>query len=517
MGRQTLWERLTGGVWDLLIIGGGITGAGILRRAARLGLRVALVEQQDFAWGTSSRSSKLVHGGLRYLREGKLHLTWESVRERERLLQVAPGLIQPLDFLIPLYEGERPGRWTYQAGLALYDLLAGQWHAHHLPREALLAQLPELRPTGLTGGLHYLDAQTDDARLVLRLLAEARHEQALVMNYVKVASLLRQGGRVVGAHLSDQAGAAQAEVRARVVVNATGAWADTLWQEERKQLRPLRGSHLIFPQARFPLRAAVAFPHPEDRRPVFAFPWEGVTLVGTTDLDHAGDLGQEPRISRAEVAYLMAMLDDRFPTLGLGPNDLIATYAGVRPVISSGLHVSPSQESRDHLVQETPGLLTVTGGKLTTFDVIARDVLARLRPYFPARPPMPRRPLFRPAPALVGLSAPLQARLGGRYGAEAAELLHEARAAELSPVPGSQTLWAELRWALRHEAVVHLDDLLLRRVRLGLLLPEGACALLPQVKALCQAELGWDDATWTEEESRYRALHERHYGIPTSE
>jgi glycerol-3-phosphate dehydrogenase len=526
--RTTTWSQL-GQDWDIIVIGGGITGAGILREAVRLELKALLVEQADFAWGTSSRSSKLVHGGLRYLKEGKLRLTRASVRERQRLLAEGPGLIDPLGFLLTNYQGDNPGRWTFRAGLSVYDLMALQWsHRQYSPLELRLLA-PHISEDGLEGGLQYGDAQTDDARLTLRVIQEAVAAGGTALNYVRAETLLRdEGGQVVGVRLRDVSDAdpkgfsgADGDVHARVVINATGAWADRLRSQlgEPARIRPLRGSHLIFPAWRLPVAQAVSFLHPIDRRPVFIFPWEGVTLVGTTDVDTDQPLEAEPTISPQEVAYLMAAAAHQFPSLHLTLADVISTFAGVRPVIGTGQE-DPSKESRDHVVWEEAGLLTVTGGKLTTFRLIALDALRAARHRLPAMRE-PRHDLAvldavdeRSIDAGFGLDRAARRRLLGRYGVDADALVQAARPGEMQPIPGVEALWAELRWAARAEAVVHLDDLLLRRVRLGLLLPHGGQALLPRIRAICQPELDWDDATWQAEESAYLALWQRHYSLP---
>lgn len=538
--RNDAWSQLDQD-WDLIVIGGGITGAGILREAVRLGLRALLVEQRDFAWGTSSRSSKLVHGGLRYLKEGKFSLTRASVRERQRLLAEGPGLIDPLGFLLTNYQGDSPGRWTFRAGLSLYDLMALQWsHRQYSPLELRLLA-PHISEQGLEGGLQYGDAQTDDARLVLRLIQEAAAAGGVALNYVRAESLLRdEAGQVTGVRLArtdsagvestalsgartprDQSALSVLDVRARVVVNATGAWADRLRSQLDRpaRIRPLRGSHLIFPAWRLPVAQAVSFLHPVDRRPVFIFPWEGVTLVGTTDVDHGQELDDEPAISPQETAYLMAAVAHQFPSLHITLADVISTFSGVRPVIGGGAE-DPSKESRDHVVWQEQGLLTVTGGKLTTFRLIALDTLAAVRHRLPdlAEPDRHVAVLDPVDEAFVELSAALdqtaRRRLLGRYGADAGALVQGALPGELEAIADTEYLWAELRWAARAEAVVHLDDLLLRRVRLGLLLPQGGQAILPAIRAICQPELGWDDARWQAEEAAYRALWQRHYRLP---
>ena len=526
--RDRVWSQLDQD-WDVIVVGGGITGAGILREATRLGLRTLLVEKRDFGWGTSSRSSKLVHGGLRYLKERKVRLTRASVHERERLLDEGPGLIDPLGFLLATYEGDRPGRWTYSAGLSIYDLLALQWSHRRYSPEDFQMLAPHISQPGLKGGFRYGDAQTDDARLVLRLIREAVADGALALNYVTAREILRDRtlhtAPAVGVRLRDEAShdspaGRTVKVYGKVVINATGAWADQLRGQVGAPpgIRPLRGSHLIFPAWRLPVAQAVSFLHPVDRRPVFIFPWEGITLVGTTDVDHEQPLDDEPRIEPDEVAYLMAAVEAQFPSLQLSLNDVISTFAGVRPVIGSG-KADPSKESRDHVVWEENGLLTVTGGKLTTFRLIALDALDAVRDRLPELPPMDKGvPVLNQVdvelPGAEYLDEAAVRCLLGRYAADAPALVAAAKPGELEPIPGTRTLWAELRWAARAEGVVHLDDLLLRRVRLGHLLLQGGKSLLPQIRAICQPELGWHDVRWEVEEAAYLDLVQRCYGLP---
>lgn len=521
--RDELWRRLDQ-AWDVIVIGGGIAGAGVLREATRLGLRTLLVEQRDFGWGTSSRSSKLVHGGLRYLKQGKLRLTRSSVRARERLLQDGPGLIDPLGFLLTVYKGDRPGRWTFAAGLSVYDLLALRWDHRYYRREAFEMLAPRIAPANLKGGFRYGDAQTDDARLVLRVIREAVADGGAAINYVAAERLLRdpsRGEHSLGVHLCDGVHSREADVYARVVINATGAWADRLRGQAGAppRLRPLRGSHLIFPAWRLPAAQAISFLHPIDHRPVFIFPWEGITLVGTTDVDHDGSLDEEPRISPEETAYLMAAVESQFPSLGLTLDDVSASYAGVRPVIGSG-KIDPSKEPRDHAIWEDDGLVTVTGGKLTTFRPIALDALKAARHRLPDLPPIDAKiPVFNHVSldwlkAADSLDEATCRRLLGRYGADAPALIAAAQPGELETIPGTSIVWAELRWAARAEGVVHLDDLLLRRVRLGLLQPQGGAALMPDIRRICQSELAWDDTRWEVEESAYRKLCRDNYSLP---
>jgi glycerol-3-phosphate dehydrogenase len=529
--REALWAELDQ-PWDIIIIGGGITGAGILRDSVRLGLRAVLIEQRDFAWGTSSRSSKLVHGGLRYLKSGQFGLTRASVQGREQLLEQGTGLVEPLGFLLAQYEGERPGRLVYGAGLTVYDLMAMQWsHRYYSPQDFQM-MAPYIASGGLQGGFGYQDAQTDDARLVLRVIREAVAEGATALNYARAVGLCREAdGRAAGVVIEDVPTGLRLELRAPLIVNATGAWADFLRAEvdARPRVRPLRGSHLVFPAWRFNVPQAISFMHPLDGRPVFVLPWEGSVLFGTTDVDCDVPLGQEPAITPDEVAYLMAALAAHFPSLNLGLEDIVSTFAGIRPVIGTG-KADPSDESRDHVIWEEQGLLTVTGGKLTTFGHIAAEALAAGWPQLVAAGrvlPEATADLDEDRDLLAALDAGLldewpldertRQRLLGRYGQDAAALLAAAEPGELEPIPGTPFLWAELRWAARAEGVVQLDDLLLRRVRVGLLLPRGGADVMVRVRRICQAELGWDNARWQSEEAAYHAIWQASYAVPPAE
>jgi glycerol-3-phosphate dehydrogenase len=517
--REKIWSEIDQD-WDMIIVGGGITGAGILREATRIGLHALLVEQRDFAWGTSSRSSKLVHGGLRYLKEGKIKLTRESVHEREHLLREGPGLVEPLNFLLATYDGDSPGRLIYGAGLTVYDLLAMRWSHRYYSAQDFRLMAGALSAEGLEGGYRYGDAQTDDARLVLRVIREAVAGGGTAINYVKAEELLRDDeGMVVGVQLKDVETNRLIAVRTSLVINATGAWADRLREEigAEAKIRPLRGSHLIFPSWRLPLSQAVSFLHPFDGRPVFLFPWEGVTLVGTTDVDYDRSLDDEPGITGEEVAYLMAAVEARYPLHSIKLDDVIATFAGVRPVIGSGKE-NPSAESRDHVIWAENKLLTATGGKLTTFRLVAMEVLNKASRIIDIPEMDKDMPVLDPLDMEISiphdLAQSVKRRLCGRYGTDAQALLDTAQAGELEVVAGTPVLWAELRWAARSEGVVHLEDLLLRRVRLGLLTEAGAKAHLPRIRAICQEELGWHDDRWEAEERAYFELWNCCYSLP---
>jgi glycerol-3-phosphate dehydrogenase len=506
--------------WDLLVVGGGITGAGILREAARQGLSAALLEQRDFAWGTSSRSSKMIHGGLRYLLSGNFKLVRASVKERDRLLREAPGLIEPLGFLFSHYTGQFPGPHTFGGLLSLYDLFANQSHHRYYPVPDYLFLAPHIAREGLRGGTHYLDAVTDDARLVLRSLQEACLEGAIALNYVKVESLLTAKGRVVGVSVRDEIDGKGGEVFARVVVNATGVWAQQFRSKGHQgpRIRPLRGSHLVFPFWRLPVAQGITLRHPQDSRPVFVFPWEGVTIAGTTDLDHKGDLDREPCISRREVNYLLNLVDHQFPSIGIREEDILSTYSGIRPVVGGG-RLNPAREKRNHAIWEQDGMISVSGGKLTTFRLIALDVLRHAAPallqdkagHNPASSPLKND--LEPADD-AGPEAMARSRLASRYGSDGVKVMDCAESGELERIPGTNTLWAEIRWAARTEAVMHLEDLLLRRVRLGVLLAGGGSRHFDRIQSICRQEQGWDEKRWKKELAAYQELLRECYSLP---
>lgn len=509
-----------GDPWDVLVVGGGITGAGIVREAARRGLRAALIEQGDFASGTSSRSSKMVHGGLRYLGQGAFGLTRSALRERERLLAEAPGLVERMPVAFVLRRGKFPGRRVFGLLLALYDRMAGIDDHRFLNVETLREREPGIATGALAGAYHYTDALTDDARLVLRVLGEAVADGAAIAGYLRATGLMREGGRVCGVTADDVSdpgtAAAELRIRARVVVNATGAWADDLREEVagERRIRPLRGSHLIVPRDRLPVTDAVTLFHPLDGRPVYAYPWLGSTVIGTTDLDHDGPPAEEPSITPGEVEYLLAAVAHQFPEADVREVDVVSTLAGLRPVIRSSKQKDPSKEKREEAIWSDEGLLTVAGGKLTTFRPMALHALKRINEdaeaALPRLAPLDDRPVFtHHARDTAGGT-----ELAGRFGSGVEDLLETAAAGELDPLPGVPYRRAELRYALQREQVVHLDDLLLRRTRIGNLLPYGGKAILPDILALCRELAGWDEARAGRERDRYMEIVDSRYSLP---
>jgi glycerol-3-phosphate dehydrogenase len=522
--RETLWQAIRQGDdnWDLVIVGGGIIGAGILREAVRRGLKTLLVEQRDFAWGTSSRSSKMVHGGMRYITHGDIKLTRDSLQERERLLREAPGLIDRMGYFFTLKKGQFPGRITFGILLSFYDWLAGIKNHRFFNKASFRQQFEGAGDEKLTGAMYYTDTVTDDARLVLRVLQDAIAAGGDALNYVKAASLIKNGDQVSGVVLDNVENGEQVSVRCKSVINATGAWADRLRNEvnPEKRIRPLRGSHLVLPAETLPVKDALTLFHPEDKRPVFIFPWEGTTVIGTTDLDHNQALDEEAVINETEVNYLLAAVHALYPGSTLSRSDVISTWSGIRPVIASDKALDPSKERREHAVWSDNGLVTVSGGKLTTFRLIALDAInAAANDLGPLETREDDDAIF----SLPGVSADelgiadaaWAQRLLGRYGDHAATLLKEAGGDEAERIANTEFCLAELRWAARNESVVHLDDLLLRRTRLGSLLPCGAESLFPQLEKICAEELHWDSARWQSELARYRDIWAKYYSLPS--
>ncbi len=507
--------------WDLVIIGGGITGAGILREATNMGLQALLVEQKDFAWGTSSRSSKLVHGGLRYLKEGRFLLTKMAIEEREHLLKEVPGLVEPLEFLLPVYEHQRPGKRTLKIGLSLYDLMARERKHRFYEKTEFYRRMPYARQQGLKGGFFFYDAQVDDSRLVLRLINESVAAGAGALNYTAAIDILRNDtGDVVGVKIKDTETRESRTLETPAVINATGCWAEKLHPspDPGRHLRPLRGSHLVISAKALPIKFGVGFVHPRDNRTIFVLPWEGALLAGTTDLDHKTDLSLEPTITEDEISYLLEGLNTIFPSLEISLNDCISAFAGLRPVLSEG-RLSPSAESREHVVWVDKGLVTVTGGKLTTFRRLAGDALKAAKPFLASQKfsdkykPLFSRPPDRPLNRF-GLADTVWRRLYGRYGQHADAMVQAAEAQDLERIPGTHTLWAELPFVAGNEWVRHLGDLLLRRVRIGLLTPQGGKEHLKRIRTLCQPALPWDNKRWKEEIAMYLEQWNRSHALP---
>ncbi|GAB6154183.1 glycerol-3-phosphate dehydrogenase/oxidase [Desulfosporosinus burensis] len=455
----------------------------------------------------------MVHGGLRYLGQGQIRTTWHSVREREKLLRDYAGMVESMGFLVPYYQNDRFTPYLLGAGLTVYDLMAFRYDHSQLDTVSFGMQVPALDRQELTGGVRFRDARTDDARLVLRVIQEGVSLGGIALNYVKVEEVCKdKTGRVQGVTLRDEVSKKNIELRGQLVINATGVWADELrsQMDRSPRMRRLRGSHLIFQSWRFPLSQAVSFFHPADNRSVYVLPWEGITLVGTTDVDHDQSLAEEPHISKSEGQYLLEGVRKNFPSLNLTAKDIISTFSGVRPVINTG-KTNPSKESRDHVIWNDNGLVTVTGGKMTTFSLLARETLNKVRKHIhtPQTAKGNSHQMSKRADRLIidNQDGVLYQRIVGRYGYNnVTDMLQQANEREREVIPGTDIMWAELSWAARHEGVVHLEDLLLRRVRLGLLVPNGGAEMVQRIREIVQPELGWDDTKWEHEQTNYLEL-----------
>jgi len=520
------------GPFDVILIGGGINGAGIARDAALRGFRVALFEQADYGFGTSSRSSKLIHGGVRYLEQGHLPLVFEASQERQTLLRIAPHLVRPLPFLFPVYRGARWGIFFLDAGMWLYDLLSLSRNIRRhrmLGREETLRLEPDLLPDGLIGAALFYDGQMDDARLCLANILEARERGAAVRNYTAVTGLVKDGNdRVAGVRVRDRLSRREETVMGSVVVNAAGPWVDEVGRmeapEAHPKLRKTRGSHLIVPS--LTRGHALVIRSAKDNRVLFVIPWEGMSLVGTTDIDFNGDPG-DVHCPPDDFDYLLNEARRFFPKRNIGPGEVIATFAGVRPLIQSG-EAKASEVSREEKIDESPsGLISITGGKFTTYRKIAETVVDKIRkrlPEFPVGPCATRsRPLWGgdtgDLEAYINERTPELARrhslepdqvrhlvmTHGTRHAHVLDLLRENRALGERLHPSLPHLKAEVVYAVRQESAVMLADVLRRRTTIALGPLRADKRLLENAIALMASELDWPKDEAERQKTEYLA------------
>ncbi len=543
--RERAIATLLGERFDVLVIGGGITGAGVALDAASRGYSVALVEKADFASGTSSRSSKLVHGGLRYLQKFDLGLVREALLERQLLVKLAPHLVRPLPLVVPAFDGARPDRMV-GIGLGMYDVMATaplrgrrarraervngaetDWSpARHrvVSGDEVVELVPALEARKPTGGYLFYDCQTDDARLVITVLGEAERFGAICANRLEVTELERQDDGRTAATVCDGESANAFTIRADNVVNATGVWADRIRPEELHSeaelptIAPSRGTHVTLAHAQLPLLAGVIVPAGQGRS-IFALPWLGRTLIGTTDSNYEGDI-DHVRPSRRDIEYLLQAVNSFFGT-SLGPGELSGAYAGVRPLISAGdTRKSVDISRKAELYETSSGLITITGGKLTTWRRMAKLVVDRLVERDGREAPCRTHeiPLGQPTdPALLprvkGVAEEAYGALADRYGHAAEQVLAivSGRGELAQPIlPELPDLLAEAVHAARSEQARTVADVLLRRTRLGLLAGRELCAegnaAPARVARAVGAVLGWDQPRmrieterWTEE------------------
>ncbi len=537
--RSAILERLGRDVFDVVVVGGGITGAGIARDAAMRGLSVALLERSDFSIGTSSRSSKLVHGGLRYLKNGEFGLVHESTTERNLLTsRLVPNLVRPLPFLVPIWETSKPGLAAMGAALFMYDALGefGNFKINHpLSRQALLRVAPGLRTTGLRGGYVYYDSVTDDTRLTIETLKDAVLHGAAVINRVSAAGVEFRNGRVEGVTVHDEIQDTTMFVKSRSVIVATGIWSAETAEKlgvrpaARLCIRPTRGSHIVLPYEKFPIDHAVTMAAPRDGRAMFVIPWNRMTVLGTTDTDHDGDM-QDVFASRWDVEYLLESARHNFPGFQGTPADVVGTWSGLRPLIASA--GSESSVSREHsIVTDDRGIVTIAGGKLTTYRVMAAQALRAAAPFFnkPLRrstagtvplacsaglqKPGARASLAEEIINACGLDGAVADSLVTNYGNDAIEIGRIARtdASLAAPlVNGHPFIGAEIVYAARHEMAVTLEDALLRRTPAFFLSRDEDCATIRRAAAIMGAECGWDAARLEAEVAGLQARKQKH-------
>lgn len=532
--RADMWDRL-GGEVDLLVIGGGITGCGVARDAARRGLSVVLCEMNDFAYGTSSRSSKLVHGGLRYLEHYEFSLVFEAVSERRILLDIAPHLVNPLGFLFPVYNDSARKLWFINAGMWLYDGLSlfrsPKLHTTLKPDE-VREQEPALNCDDLSGAPLYYDCSTDDARLTLENALDAAKAGAVVASWAKVKSFVKdEQARVVGAMVEDQVSGAIKEVRAHAVVNCTGPWTDRTVAMSKALssgplLRPTKGVHIVVDHDKLPLTNAVVAQHPKDKRVLFGIPWGDRTYIGTTDTDYEGDPG-DVAATLEDVDYLIEASAAYFPKHRLSRDDVIATWAGLRPLmapIGSGADVDESAVSREHqIIVGQDGLITIAGGKLTTYRRMAAEVvdnalkLLRLGNHKPKNLKACET-AEEPLPGAVGwpedddhaavakqvrdasngrLDEDVARHLANTYGMRGLELARrvakdEALGARL--VEGRPEVLVQVDWACEEELATRLVDVMVRRTQLFYRDHDQGLGAVPVIADRMAELLGWDDA-----------------------
>jgi glycerol-3-phosphate dehydrogenase len=520
--RAEALERLAAEQFDVLVVGGGITGAGVALDAASRGLRTALVERDDFASGTSSKSSKLVHGGLRYLQQREVGLVYEGLAERQVALRNAPHLVRVLPFLIPVLtkDGVISRRLARALGGALwmYDLTGGlrigKRHKRVSSDQAVM-HMPTLRGDRVAGGYLYYDAHTDDARLTLTLCRTAAAHGAVVANYAGVTSLRKdEKGRIRGARV--QADGDEVEVRADVVVNAAGVWTDDVRALDEPShphsIRPAKGIHITVPWTKVRNDIAVVVPVAKDRRSVFVVPWGDLTYVGTTDTDYDGPL-DDPECTPDDVAYLLRALNAVI-TDPVREDDVLGTWAGLRPLLRTAANDRTADLSRRHAVRRSEGgLVTVTGGKLTTYRRMAADtvdevdaVLGKRRRCRTKRLKLIGADGYEDPPETNEPSR--HEHLAHRYGTEGAEveaLVDQEPALGEPLVPGLPYLKAEAVHAVRSEMARTLDDVLTRRTRARLLARDDSAAAAEVAAVLVGRELGWDDAERARQVKEYRA------------
>jgi glycerol-3-phosphate dehydrogenase len=550
--RRESLSRFAEEVFDVLIVGGGITGAGLALDAALRDLRVALVEKRDFAAGTSSRSTKLIHGGLRYLEHFDLALVREGLQERAILAENAPRLARPFPFVIPIYENRRRNYdhpLKMRLGLLLYDLLAG-WGAfarhRRLGRDEALRLAPQLDPRGLKGAFVYHDAVTNDSRLVIEVIKTARKRGAEIANYTRVAGFIKNGaGKIEGALLRDELTGDEFECRARIAINATGVWMeDTIRLDDQranglnKRMRPAKGVHLTVPADRLRVDAAWLIPSMTGHRFYFVVPWEGRVNIGTTDTDYSGDK-DHPCAEPEEVNEILGAINSYFPEARLEPSDVISSWAGLRPLITDPRASATAEVSRkEEIIESVDGLISIGGGKLTTYRLMAErgiDLAAkRLSERFgvavgPGRAKgvaiggevISDESTITPELLSQTENLPLETaqHLLRDYGPDYRRLIELTREDERLRgrlVDGLPQILAEVVYAARYEMALTLADVMSRRTRLAIVAGRGALNCAAAVADAMARELGWNREQTKRQIALFNAEFEREFAVSAS-
>jgi glycerol-3-phosphate dehydrogenase len=505
--RDDAWGRLGRTTFDVLVIGGGATGAGVARDAALRGLTTALVERDDFASGTSSRSSRLIHGGVRYLEHGHFHLVFEASRERRTLMRIAPHLVRPLAFTWPVYVGARVPRWKLGAGLLLYDALAlfrnVSPHRRLRAPEVLIAE-PALATDGLVGGAQYYDAATDDARLTLATAIAAADAGAVVLNHAAVRAL-RHGpdGAVAGAIVHDEFGRSPIAVSARTVVNAAGPWSDTIRRLDEPAapagVLGTKGVHVAVPAARVGNRGAVTLLSRIDGRVMFVLPAGDQTIIGTTDTATTSTPDQV-RATEADIDYLLTSVNGCFPRAALQRADVISAWAGIRPLIAASAPVDPGSVSREHAIERSPsGVISVSGGKLTTYRSMAAETVDVVEQAL-GRVPTPSRTDVLPLP-------------GGDRMAAVWALAEDDPNLTIPLSPGLPYTGAEAVYAAQSEMACTLSDVLARRTHVAFETRDAGRAAARVVASILAPRLRWTEIETARQLECYDQDAARIFGI----
>jgi glycerol-3-phosphate dehydrogenase len=518
-------EALKRGNFDILVIGGGINGAGIARDASLRGFKTALLEKGDFASGTSSKSSKLIHGGLRYLEQLEFKLVYEACRERRILLKIAPHIVKPIRFIIPIYKDDSKGPFLIKCGMVLYDLLASFRNVKPhkmISREEVLSLEPNLKRDGLLKGALYYDCYMNDSRLCLENILSAAQSGAVCVNYIKVVGFIKEGLKIKAVKVRDMISNETFEVRARLFINASGVWADEVSRytgAKTNFVRPTKGVHLIIP-ALTKGNAILTFTH-ADRRALFVIPSSAWTIIGTTDTDY-GDSCDEVRADREDVNYLLKEINRLFPDLNINSGTVINTYSGLRPLVNTGV-ASASKVTREHKIYEDDsGIITVIGGKYTTYRHMAQEVVDKALRYFPQRRPVVCKsadiPLFGgdiaqiedfarsilPAFEGSGISPVSATHLINAYGSRWEDVFEIAKEDNLLEriCEHNPHIRAEVVYAFRKELAASISDFMMRRTWIGYSSCRGKDCL-GVLSEIMKKYLGFDEDRLRKQRSEY--------------